>query len=51
MDQKLPPQDFFTENEIQKFHNETSGTKKVIHLNNAGWTNAGYCYKESNRSP
>jgi selenocysteine lyase/cysteine desulfurase len=32
----LPGDSAFTVEEIQKFRNETSGTKNVIHLNNAG---------------
>lgn len=36
MQQIITSQDFLTEDEIQKFRDETSGTRKVIHLNNAG---------------
>jgi selenocysteine lyase/cysteine desulfurase len=32
----LPPKSAFTIGEIQKFRNETAGTKNVIHFNNAG---------------
>jgi len=32
----LPSQSVFTVEEVQKFRNETAGTKNVIHLNNAG---------------
>ena len=36
MQQIITSQDFLTEDEIQKFRDETSGTRRVIHLNNAG---------------
>ncbi len=32
----LPSNSVFTPEEVQKFRNETAGTKNVIHLNNAG---------------
>lgn len=32
----LPANSIFTTDEVQKFRNETEGTKNVIHLNNAG---------------
>lgn len=32
----LPSNSIFTAQEVQKFRNETAGTKNVIHLNNAG---------------
>ena len=32
----LPANSIFTTHEVQKFRNETSGTRNVIHLNNAG---------------
>ncbi|HKC35768.1 MAG TPA: aminotransferase class V-fold PLP-dependent enzyme [Chitinophagaceae bacterium] len=32
----LPANSVFTKDEVQKFRNETSGTRNVIHLNNAG---------------
>ena len=32
----LPANSAFTVAEIEKFRNETAGTKNVIHLNNAG---------------
>ena len=32
----LPSNGIFTTDEVQKFRNETSGTRNVIHLNNAG---------------
>ncbi len=32
----LPANSVFTTDEVQKFRNETSGTRNIIHLNNAG---------------
>jgi selenocysteine lyase/cysteine desulfurase len=32
----LPVKSIFTTDEVQKFRNETSGTRNVVHLNNAG---------------
>jgi selenocysteine lyase/cysteine desulfurase len=32
----IPSNSIFTKGEIQKFRNETSGTRNIIHLNNAG---------------
>ena len=32
----LPANSIFTADEVQKFRNETSGTRNIIHLNNAG---------------